>query len=130
MITELKIAGNYVSLGLGHLQIVAVDGSNLWEIEVQPGDGTIPSEGGSQWTVLGDLENKRHTASGYLDNPDYYASTSVNLSGRNASEVWDLIKQASTDVRSAGLSYEVLYQNSNTFVCSLLLAVGVDLELR
>jgi Ca2+-binding RTX toxin-like protein len=59
---------------------------------------------------------------------DYAASGAIDLGGRNAANVWEIAIQATNSIDAAGLTYELLTQNSNSFINSLFLTLGLDIN--
>jgi Ca2+-binding RTX toxin-like protein len=59
---------------------------------------------------------------------DYGTSGEINLSGRAAADVWQIAVQATNSIDAAGLTYELTTQNSNSFINSLFLTLGLDIN--
>ena len=121
MISKLYLAANYVGLLRGHLQIVGLDGSSLWEVEVQ-----APEPGGP-WEVRGlEPDLRDHTAGPYYGDFGFYGRVEMDLGARDANDVWGILQQAGVDFDAADLTYLFFTQNSNTFAYSMLRCVGID----
>lgn len=122
MITQLYLAGNYVAALRGHLQIVGIEGSSQWEVEVQSSPGV--------WDVRGlDPNLQDHTAGSHYGEFGFYGRAALDLEDRDASDVWGLLQQAGVSFDAAQLEYTnfaIYPQNSNTFAYSMLLSVGID----
>jgi Ca2+-binding RTX toxin-like protein len=59
---------------------------------------------------------------------DYAYAPQIDLGGRVADNVWQLAIQATNSIDAAGLTYEVLTQNSNSFINSLFLSLGLNIN--
>ena len=60
--------------------------------------------------------------------PEQRYQKAIDLSGRNAQHVWDIMMQHARNIGNAGINYNALInsQNSNSTVVSTLAAVGID----
>ena len=117
-IVKLYVAANQISpFGWGHLQIVGEDESGqLFELEVQAG---------AYWVVYGDGSRSHiENTQGYGE-PENYKIAELDLSGRNANDVWELLKQVSASIDDYIIDYTA-DNNSNTYVNTMLNAVGID----
>ncbi len=125
MTESIYLAGNSIlATALWHLQIVGVTGPfESWEIEVRDG-GT--------WEVKGIDPPQNHQTSPFYNDSGYYASSLIDLGGRNPDDVWELLKQTGRDFRDANIDYYNSaifgFQNSNTFAYSMLAAVGINAD--
>ena len=59
---------------------------------------------------------------------DYAHTGAIDLGGRLAENVWALAIQATNSIDAAGLTYELLTQNSNSFINSLMLSLGININ--
>ena len=59
---------------------------------------------------------------------DYANTGAIDLGGRLAENVWALAIQATNSMDAAGLTYELLTQNSNSFINSLMLSLGININ--
>ena len=120
---KLFVASNHVLFGGGHLQIVYQgDDGSLLEVEVQgPGTGFF-----GNWLYPPFARDHVTNTPHYGEAGQYKA---VEITGRNADAVWALLGQLddSFAVQGAAISYD-FGQNSNSFVNSMLWAVGVRLS--
>ena len=121
MITKLYLAANAVngSGPLGHLQLVAqTDTGELRETEVQS-----PGFLGLDWNVRFDID---HTLTVGYGDPNLYKIIELDLGGRNANDVWNVVQQAAADIDSYFTPYAV-FSNSNSYIKTLMDFMGIDL---
>ncbi len=59
---------------------------------------------------------------------DFAHTGAIDLGGRLAENVWALAIQATNSIDAAGLTYELLTQNSNSFINSLMLSLGININ--
>ncbi len=59
---------------------------------------------------------------------DYAYASQIDLGPRQAADVWALAIQATNAIDAAGLTYELTTQNSNSFINSLFLSLGLDIN--
>ena len=59
---------------------------------------------------------------------DFAFTSALDLGGRLADNVWQVAIQATESMDAAGLTYEVLSQNSNSFINSLMLSIGINID--
>ena len=126
--STIFLAGNRLPFGVaqsfGHLQLV----SDGYEIEVQ-----IPNQ-----TTIGvwNYEFRLHSGSneGEPNTPGYgqdgyYASTAIDLDGRNSSDLWNLLQVIENQFEElTSIGYGILTQNSNSFINTLLYMIGIDIS--
>lgn len=60
------------------------------------------------------------------DTPQDRGSVTINTGTRNADDVWHILKDQASDIDSAALDYDVLSQNSNSVISSVLYSAGID----
>lgn len=58
---------------------------------------------------------------------DFANTGAIDLGGRLADNVWQVAIQATYSFDAAGLTYELTTQNSNSYINSLMLSLGIDL---
>ncbi len=107
----VNLAGNLITgisvLGVGHLQLVRIDGTNQLEIEVQaPTDFGMF---GGEWVYhQRDHTDPNHTsafipnANGVSPNPNEYAITEIDVGNRNPDEVWQVLTRIYDEFRLKG----------------------------
>jgi hypothetical protein len=128
--SEIMLAGNLVSgisiSGLGHLQLVYVNGSEEREIEVQ--SGPFVTLGNWQYPTI-PRDHPDNTP--YYGDTDRYKATSLEqeLGGRDPDDVWDVLKAIHAEFfdKGTGINYD-LFQNSNSYINSLLYMIGITLD--
>lgn len=59
---------------------------------------------------------------------DYAHTGAIDLGGRLADNVWQVAIQATYSIDAAGLTYELTTQNSNSYINSLMLALGINID--
>lgn len=59
---------------------------------------------------------------------DYAATGQLDIGPRQAADVWALAIQATNSIDAAGLTYELTTQNSNSFINSLFLTLGLNIN--
>ena len=122
---QLYLASNYVLAGFGHLQLVyqadAAMPDALQEVEVQGPDNGFA--GNWVYPAFG-RDHLTHTP--FYGDPDKYKA--VELPAHDAHALWALFAQldASFAAYGAGINYE-FDQNSNSFINTMLWAVGINL---
>lgn len=119
-INSLHLAVNHIAgTPWGHLQIVGEDeNGSLFELEVQIG---------TNWNVFGDGTRQHDTTTntpGYGD-PLEYSITEIDLGGRSANDVWNLLIDISDSIDDYIIPYGPL-TNSNTYAATMLNAVGIN----
>lgn len=64
------------------------------------------------------------------DTPEDRGRRELDLGGRLADNVWDIMKQQATNINSAILNYSTLnsHQNSNSTIASVLNSVGIEVS--
>lgn len=113
------------SAPVGHLQVVGKqDDLSSIEIEVQ-------KTADDYWTVEGVIEDRSHDNN--ANTPGYgvaglYSQVEIDIGDRNPDDVWKLLKQAAIDIEASKQPYLLLFNNSNTFVNTLLHAIGVNVS--
>ncbi|MCF1471535.1 hypothetical protein FS763_06315 [Agrobacterium vitis] len=119
-IVKLYVAANQISpSGWGHLQIVGEDeNGELFELEVQAG---------ANWIVYGDGSQLHIENTPGYGEPENYKIAELDLSGRNANDVWELLKQISASIDDYIIDYTA-DNNSNTYVNTMLNAVGINVS--
>jgi hypothetical protein len=62
--------------------------------------------------------------------PEQRNSRQIDLNGRDATAVWNIIKQHTTNIGNANLNYNAgaLAQNSNSVIASVLNSVGINID--
>ena len=120
---KLFLASNFVLMGGGHLQIVYLgDDAVLQEVEMQgPGLGFFGS-----W-VYPPFGRDHIANTPHFGERGLYKS--VEIAVRNPEALWLLVGQVEASL--AGITDEISYefgQNSNSFVNTVLWAVGLDLS--
>jgi Ca2+-binding RTX toxin-like protein len=125
---DLRLAGNYINFtgimgGLGHLQLVLANGANQQEIEVQAPASVFA--GDWQYPAIRNHASTDNTPN--FGDPDRYAAVKIDLVGRSADAVWDILSQVRSQfvLKGGDIDYDVS-QNSNSFVTSLLYTVGIN----
>ena len=66
------------------------------------------------------------------DTPEDRFSTVINLGGRDADSVWQIMRQQAENINDANLDYNAFIeaQNSNSTITSVLDSVGIDINLN
>ncbi|MEO8244615.1 MAG: hypothetical protein ABI832_20170 [bacterium] len=124
---NLFLASNLVGLEAGHLQIVfqadPLDLAALQEVEVQAPPDFF--QGNWRYPAFG-RDHASHTD--HYGEADNYKIVALDGPGHNADQMWQLFGQLDASFRVYGseINYEFL-QNSNSFVTTLLWALGIDL---
>lgn len=138
----VNLAANFITgigaLGVGHLQLVRIDGADQEEIEVQaPSDFGVF---GGEWVYQQrDHTDPNHTtafipdANGVSPNPAEYAITEIDVGNRDPDEVWQILTEIFNEFSMKGdFEYNSInpleWQNSNSFVNTLLYMIGIDLQ--
>ncbi|MCP4181942.1 MAG: hypothetical protein GY761_01270, partial [Hyphomicrobiales bacterium] len=136
---DIYIAANFVSVsGLsmwpsdredsGHLQIVY--GNQELEVQSWDAGGYL----GGNW-VYRNWTHKETTPyiddNGVITEGRYYKTALVLREGQNADDVWEVLENihASMETKASFLDYDVVSQNSNSYVNTMLYAVGLDLNI-
>jgi hypothetical protein len=135
----LSIAVNRVTLGgnalkpYGHLQLVWTEGSTIYEIEVQAPQNLTAS---GPWGF--ESPTRQHdlfeNTNGY-GQTGFYDSVMVSAGIQSEAEIWSIASQIAHQYRAASFlnpsgvpQYSTFSYNSNSFVNSILSAVGIDLS--
>ncbi|MCF1481458.1 MULTISPECIES: hypothetical protein [Rhizobium/Agrobacterium group] len=88
----------------------------MFELEVQAG---------ANWIVYGDGSRIHSKYTQGYGEPENYQITELDLSGRNANDVWELLKEISASIDDYIIDYTA-DNNSNTYVNTMLNAVGIN----
>ncbi|OHZ30776.1 M10 family metallopeptidase C-terminal domain-containing protein [Agrobacterium vitis] len=88
----------------------------MFELEVQAG---------ANWIVYGDGSQLHIENTPGYGEPENYKISELDLSGRNANDVWELLKQISASIDDCIIDYTA-DDNSNTYVNTMLNAVGIN----
>ncbi len=128
---QLYLAANLVqqTLIFGHLQIVYEDTSgDLYETEVTS-PGFPYFFGNWAYPTFGRAHDTTSNTPGYGD-PDDYAIVPLTLrAGQTPEHVWELLGQIQATISTGGhgIDYDI-DQNSNSYVTSVLSAIGIDVS--
>jgi hypothetical protein len=124
-VREVDFLPGILTTGFGHLYLVFNDGAGAETVVRGGPEGSIPG-------FFGDIETEAGTpillsddARGG-DTPAERAARPLDLGGRSAGDVWNIMLQQAQNIEDEGLPYLVFDQNSNSTVASVLNVVGLD----
>lgn len=100
-----------------HLQFI--NWSNQHELEID--NDVAPTD----WTFHLDVVDP---ATFNRPATDYAHTGAIDLGGRIADNVWQIAIQATHSMNAAGLTYELTTQNSNSYINSLMLTLGININ--
>lgn len=117
--------GNY-----GHLYLVFRDDDGI-ETVIRGGPATNnPLDFGNIVTQV-DMPIEDSKDAREDETPEDRLSTVIDLSGRNADSVWEIMRQQAENINGANLEYRAFFesQNSNSIITSVLDSVGITIAI-
>lgn len=122
---EIRIEGKVATAFGDHLYLVFVNDAGQEfvirggpESDIAPGFSSIVTEAG---VPIAASEDNRPIA-----DRDNFGSQVLDLGGRDAEDVWQVMIRSAQLIGAAGIDYDILGPNSNSTIASILYTVGID----
>lgn len=129
--SEISIESKPVEFGFDHLYLVFEDSVGQ-EFVIRGGPkSNNPLDFGDIVTEvsvpIAESEDERGD-----DTPDERGNRELDLGGRRAEDVWEIMKQQATNINNARIDYDAIIsaQNSNSTVASVLNSTGIAVDLN
>jgi len=121
----IYIESKPVVSGLNHLYLVYRDENNSEKVIRGGPERNIPTIWGTILTEVGvPIEESEDTR--LIETPADRGSRKLDLNGRQADDVWNIMLQKARDIGNAKILYKVLLQNSNSTIASVLHSIGIN----
>ena len=113
----------------GHMVLVFKDDDGReFQINAGPADESYPWGDLILRDIGSPLRNRFNVVDGSHVNAAWRGSTRIDLGGRDAEDIWAILKQHAQNIDDAGFAYKALSQNSNTVIGAVLDVVGIDIR--
>lgn len=120
---EIRIEANQVFGNQGHLYLVFVDDVGQ-EFVIRGGPAAPIARDPLTIEVNVPMDDSRDNRP--IADRDARGSIVIDLEGRDAAQVWEIMVQQAQGIADAQLPYVLIFQNSNSTIASVLHSVGIN----
>ncbi len=124
--SKISIESREIFAGQDHLYLIFQDSAGL-EFVIRGGpEDNNPLDFGDIVTDVNVPIAESEDARGN-DTPVERGNRELDLGGRTAEDVWEIMKQQATNINNAGIDYDIIIsaQNSNSTIASVLNSIGI-----